>query len=144
MIEPGRIANVMGGDEVLGRHIVSYDELEKAVEAGLPKNALRTAARRVFPAATEANRLIYSLVPEATYKRRQKRLRATESERTERLARVIASAEEMWRNREHARVWLTSPHPELAGRTPIECAKTDLGARKVEELLARIEYGLPV
>ena len=37
---------------------------------------------------------------------------------------------------------MTTPHPELEGRTPIEAAKTDLGTRRTERLLAALEYGL--
>ncbi len=144
MVEPARIAEVMGGAQVLGKHIASFEDLETAVEEGLPKAALRTTVRRVFQVASEANRVIYRIIPQATYKRRLGRLRASESERTERLARVIAAAEDIWQNREEARAWLTKPHPELARRTPIECAMTELGARQVEELLDRLQYGLPV
>ncbi len=69
---------------------------------------------------------------------------AAESERTERLARVIAAAEAVWDDQNDAREWLTTPHPELGGRPPIECALTELGARQVESLLDRLQYGLPV
>jgi putative toxin-antitoxin system antitoxin component (TIGR02293 family) len=88
------------------------------------------------------NALVYSVVPEATYKRRS-RLTAAESERTERLARVIALAEYVWDSAEDAREWLKSPHSELSGQQPLHRAKSELGAREVEELLDRIFYGLP-
>jgi putative toxin-antitoxin system antitoxin component (TIGR02293 family) len=83
-------------------------------------------------------------VPEATYKRRNGKLRVIESERTERLARVIAAAETVWDDQNDAREWLTKPHPELGDRAPIECALTELGARQVESVLDRLQYGLPV
>jgi putative toxin-antitoxin system antitoxin component (TIGR02293 family) len=86
--------------------------------------------------------LLYRVVSEATYKRRS-RLTAAESERTERLARVIAAAEYVWDNRDDAREWLTKPHPELEGRPPLEAALTELGARRAEELLDRLFYGIP-
>jgi putative toxin-antitoxin system antitoxin component (TIGR02293 family) len=73
-------------------------------------------------------------VPEATLKRRT-RLSPAESARTERLARVIAAAEYVWDDRDSAREWLTNPHPELGGRTPLECGLTELGARQVEHVL---------
>jgi uncharacterized protein (DUF2384 family) len=34
-------------------------------------------------------------------------------------------------------------HPELGKRTPLESAMTELGARRVEELLDRLFYGIP-
>lgn len=144
MIEPKRIAEVMGGRSVLGKVVSSVEDLEEIVGDGLPKTALRMAVRRVFLVVREANRYLYRIVPEATYKRRNGKLRVRESERTERLARVIAAAESVWGDRNDAREWLTKPHPELRDRTPIECALTELGARQVESLLDRLQYGLPV
>lgn len=144
MIEPKRIARVLGGKPVLGKSVSSVEDLEEMVEQGIPKTALRTAVRRVFLVAREANRYLYRIVPEATYKRRAGKLRSSESERAERLARVIASAESVWEDQDDAREWLTKPHPELGGRTPMECALTELGARRVEFLIDRLQYGLPV
>jgi putative toxin-antitoxin system antitoxin component (TIGR02293 family) len=144
MIEAKRIAEVMGGRSVLGKSVSSIEDLEEIVGEGLPKTALRIAVRRVFLVVREANRYLYRIVPEATYKRRTGKLRAMESERTERLARVIAAAEAVWDDQNDAREWLTRPHPELGNRTPIDCALTELGARQVESLLDRLQYGLPV
>ncbi len=41
-----------------------------------------------------------------------------------------------------AREFMTTPHPELEGRSPIDAAKTDLGARRAEQILNALEYGL--
>jgi putative toxin-antitoxin system antitoxin component (TIGR02293 family) len=144
IVEPARIAEVMGGPQVLGRSVRSIQELSQAVAQGLPKDALKATVRRVFARPKEANEVMYRIVPSATYKRRRTRMKAQESERTERLARVIASAEFVWNNAEKAHRWLVKPHPELGRSAPIDCAFTELGARQVEELLNRIYYGLPV
>jgi len=144
MVDAKRIADVMGGRSVLGKRVSSLEQLEELVGEGLPKTALRLAVRRVFLAAREANRYMYRIVPEATYKRRSGRLKASESERAERIARVIAAAEAVWGDQNDAREWLTKPHPELGDRAPIDCALSELGARQVESLLDRLQYGLPV
>jgi putative toxin-antitoxin system antitoxin component (TIGR02293 family) len=144
VIEAKRIAEVMGGRSVLGRVVSSVEDLEEIVGEGLPKTALRITVRRVFLVVREANRYLYRIVPEATYKRRTGKLRVMESERTERLARVIAAAEAVWDDQNDAREWLTRPHPELGNRTPIDCALAELGARQVESLIDRLQYGLPV
>ena len=142
--EPHSIADVMGGPHVLGPPVRSLQELSDAVARGLPKDALRHTVRRVFPLPKEANEILYRVIAPATYKRRRGRLKAEESERTERLARVIASAEFVWGNSEKAHRWLVKPHPELRQVPPIERALSVLGAREVEELLDGIFYGLPV
>ena len=144
VIEAVRVAEVMGGPKVLGRQVHSIQDLSRAVAQGLPKDALKRTVRRVFSEPKEANEVMYRIVPSATYKRRRTRMKATESERTERLARVIASAEFVWDNPEKAHRWLVRPHPELGRSAPVDCAFTELGARQVEELLDRIFYGLPV
>ncbi len=142
MIPSRRIVEVMGGAAVLGPGARSIAELERKVAEGLPKGALRHVVDRLYPERGEATRALYRVVPEATYKRRT-RLSPEESSRTERLARVTASAEHVWDDRGEAREWLMRPHPELGGRAPVELARTELGARRVEELLDRLFYGLP-
>lgn len=141
---PSSIADVMGGPQVLGRAVRSIQDLSQAVADGLPKNALRRTVRRVLSQPSEANLVMNRIVPPATYKRRRGRLKPHESERTERLARVIALAEFVWNNQEKAHRWLVKAHPELARVSPLDCALSELGARQVEELLDRIYYGLPV
>jgi putative toxin-antitoxin system antitoxin component (TIGR02293 family) len=143
MIEPDRIAEVMGGMSILGCTISSVEDLSKAISNGLPKLALRVTVKRASTGSHDVSQLVYKIVPEATYKRRT-RLTPAESERTERLARVIATAEFVWDDRDAAHSWLHAAHPELSGRTPIQCAMSELGARQVEELLDKIFYGLSV
>ncbi len=136
------IAQIMGGQATLGIRIVSVHDLAESVSSGLPKQALRKTAQRVYDAPRDVSRLMYKLVPEATYKRRT-RLTPAESEKTERLARVIAAAEEVWGDRTDTREWLKRPHPELGGESPLQRAMSELGAREVEALLNKMFFGLP-
>ena len=142
MIRPDRIANVMGGRAILRRRVHSIRDLERTVARGLPKRALRSTVERVLTNKADVRRVMFRLVPESTFKRRV-RLSPAESERTERLARVIAAAEYAWNNQADAREWLAKRHPELGRRSPLETAMTELGARQVEELLDRLVYGIP-
>ncbi len=143
MIEAGMIAEVLGGSEVIGRPVSSIRELDEFVADGLPKIALRKCVQHVYRTRKDQNQLLYGIVPQATYKRRRKLLSPRESERTERLARVIATAEYVWDDEAAVRQFLTSSHPAFDNRSPIDAAKTELGARRVEELLWRIFHGLP-
>lgn len=142
-MEPQNTGIVLGGRRVLGKTVTSLLELNDAVEKGLPKATLRIVVQRVFSDKAEQRAMMHRIVPEATYKRRRDRLSPAESERTERLARVVAIAEEVWQDREQARRFLTTPHPEIGGKTPLDAALTELGARQAEEVMARIVYGLP-
>jgi len=117
-MEPRKTGEVLGGHRVLGKAVTSILELNDAVERGLPKATLRIVVQRVFPDAAEQRTMMHRIVPEATYKRRRERLSPAESERTERFARVVAIAEDVWQDREQARRFLITPHPEMGERRP--------------------------
>lgn len=136
MVDTERIA------EVLGIQATTLRELSSKVDQGLPKKSLVRVVERLVVHKGDAAKLRGTVVPDATFKRRIK-LSPQESERTERLARTIAHAEYVWDDRDAAREWLNLPHPLLDGKTPSEVALTDLGARRVEDILNRIFYGIP-
>ena len=137
-VAPERIAAVMQLPALLH----SASELDALVAHGLPKAALKASVGRVFDSAEERNKLLYRLIPEATYKRRRDRLSPEESARTERLARIVATAEYVWDDATAARKFLTTQHPMLQSRTPLDVSLTELGARRVEDLLWKLYYGL--
>jgi putative toxin-antitoxin system antitoxin component (TIGR02293 family) len=139
MIEPASIAEILG----LGQTIRTVRDLEFAVSAGLPKSALERLSTRLYRDRRTASAYKFKVVPQATWKRRSRRLSVEESERTERLARVLAAAEYVWDDRDLAREWMSKPHRELGDHTPLETARTELGARRVEALLEKLYFGLP-
>jgi putative toxin-antitoxin system antitoxin component (TIGR02293 family) len=59
-----------------------------------------------------------------------------------RIARLFVQARRALGSEAEAREFLTSPHPELDGRSPVDVAKTDLGTRRTEQILTALEYGL--
>jgi len=126
----------------LKKAVTTLDELEAQVEAGLPKVALESLARHVFGPGPQATAFVHRVIPSATLHRRSGALKPQESERVERLARVIATAEHVWADADDARTFLLHPHEVLNGRPPIEVALTELGARRVEQLLWSLFYGL--
>ena len=138
------VVRIMGGERVLGRRLRTSDDLRRAVEAGLPVAALHHVAAHLARGAAGASAFKYRVVPKATLHRRGRTLSLEESERLERLARITALAEEVWEDPELAREFLTSRQAQLADETPLDLARTDLGAREVEDLLWKIEYSLPV
>lgn len=85
-------------------------------------------------------------IPQRTLARRKDagRFEPDESDRLARISRVFARAIELFEgNAEDAREWLTSSVRGLGGRTPIEFASTDVGAIEVDNLIGRLEYGIP-
>jgi putative toxin-antitoxin system antitoxin component (TIGR02293 family) len=133
----------LGGERTLGSRVRRLPELEEAVDRGLPKRVVPELMNWLSGSAAERRELRSLVVAEATYKR-SARLPAAASERAERLARVMALAERALGSADEARAWLIEPHPLFAGKRPVEVARTDIGARRVERTLLNIEHGLPV
>lgn len=118
--------------------------IEQAVEAGLHRDALRHVAELLAGGDKSKVALLEAgVVPKSTLERRKgKTLSLEESERTERVARLFVRATRALGTEAEAREFMTAPHPELNGRSPFEAARTDLGARRVEDILDALEYGL--
>lgn len=70
------------------------------------------------------------------------RFQMDESDRILRLARLLGRAAEVMESLEDGRQWLASPQIGLGGAVPLDYAETEFGAREVENLLGRIEYGV--
>jgi putative toxin-antitoxin system antitoxin component (TIGR02293 family) len=65
-----------------------------------------------------------------------------ESDRVVRFARILRKSLEVLESDENARQWLNARQYGLGGATPLEFARTECGAREVEDLLTRIEHGV--
>jgi len=138
------VVKSLGGKKVLRTEVRTLADLNRVVLAGLPFRSLRLVSSRYRPERrTGVEQLV---VPRTTMLRREQTgvLSVDESERLERLARITALAEHVLESHEEAEQFLTSPHALLDGIPPLELAVTDLGARRVEEILWRLEFGLPV
>jgi putative toxin-antitoxin system antitoxin component (TIGR02293 family) len=84
-------------------------------------------------------------ISKATFHRRKgagERLDPAESDRVVRFARLLGQAIKVFGDAEDARQWLSSPQFGLGGAVPLEYAKSEVGAREVENLLGRIEHGV--
>ena len=138
LVTPEKIASIMALTSV--PH--SFAELDDLVSHGLPKNALKASVDRICLNNEDRKHLLYRIIPEATYKRRRASLSVEESERAERLARIYATAQYVWNSDDDARAFLHAPHPLLQGRTPLDVSMSELGARRVEELLWKLYYGI--
>ena len=59
-----------------------------------------------------------------------------------RFARLLGRAAEVFESLSNARLWLQAPQLGVGGAIPLEYAETEVGAREVEDLLGRIEFGV--
>jgi len=83
-------------------------------------------------------------VPRSTFFRRQSEGRFTEaeSEHIMRFARLWQVACEVFPREAGAQSWLNRAQVGLDGKVPLDYAKSELGARVVEDLLMRIHHGI--
>ena len=84
-------------------------------------------------------------IPPRTVMRRQaakERFKPDESERILRLARIFLRAQQVLASAGRAKAWILAKNRALGGTTPLDFAKTEPGAREVENLLGRLEHGV--
>ena len=70
------------------------------------------------------------------------RLNSAVSDRVVKYAKPLAFAVKVFGNQEDAKQWLKAPQFGLGGAVPLDYAKTEIGAREVEKLLGRTQYGV--
>jgi putative toxin-antitoxin system antitoxin component (TIGR02293 family) len=70
------------------------------------------------------------------------RLSPDESDKVVRFSRLLRHATTVFGDVERARAWLKHPQFGLGGAVPLDYASTETGAREVENLLGRIDYGV--
>lgn len=117
--------------------------LIRQIQKGFPFKALERL-QSTFALSTDEVILLVQ-IPQRTLTRRREagRLRADESDRLLRGARLMHRATTLFNgDRALAKEWMTSRQPTLGEAVPLELASTELGAREVEDALGRIEDGV--
>ena len=140
--EVSLVAEVLGGEEALGRRVRTLSQLEQCAREGFPP---ATAKALVEHSVVESRELYGWIVPRRTLAhrvRKAERLNREESDRISRVARIYALAAESFGDLEKGRRWLRKPLRQFAGRTPMAMLETELGASQVETLLGRISHGI--
>ncbi len=138
------------------RMVASLEKKSDAVriaESLSPQNLPRAPALQASPEVFESltrygfsDEEIFALVvPRRTFARRQaqnERLTVEETDKALRLARIATQAEIVFGDKNKAHRWLRKPKRSLNGGTPLAYLASETGARTVEEMLNRIEFGV--
>jgi putative toxin-antitoxin system antitoxin component (TIGR02293 family) len=138
---------VLGGLAGMGASIRSpyrsFLEAAELVRAGLPVGAVGRLQQA--SGLTKERIKKVARISEGSLARRKKsgRLSEAESERLLRVSRVVEKAIALHGgDRGAAGRWLEVALPVLGGLSPLDLARTEPGAREVEELIGRIEHGV--
>ena len=75
-------------------------------------------------------------------RKRQGKIDEDESEKLVRYQRLLKKAEDVFGDGKSAREWLRHKQAGLGKAAPLDFARTEIGAREVENLLGRLEYGV--
>jgi putative toxin-antitoxin system antitoxin component (TIGR02293 family) len=76
------------------------------------------------------------------YEKQNPVLKTAVADRMERLNRIYAQALELFEDEDETHRWLLTAKVALDAKTPLDALTTDAGAKKVEEILYRAEYGI--
>jgi putative toxin-antitoxin system antitoxin component (TIGR02293 family) len=115
----------------------NYETLLHGVKASVIRDIERSGLARRSD--------IQAIIPSRTLERRLStdgNLKLDEADALARLVRVVMHARDTFEKDDVADEWLHSQNPALGNRIPIEMARTDMGAREVDAVLTRIEYGV--
>lgn len=129
--------------QLLGISKIDRLEAISAVDNGLDVDAFERVAEAL--SITEKRLAELLRISPSTLARRKRggSLSLDESERLYRVAFLLERAVQVLGSLDAARRWLDTDKRALADTTPLVFARTEPGAREVEDLLGRIEYGLP-
>lgn len=117
--------------------------LIEEVHTGLSFKALESFSAESGMAISEIAALIE--IPERTLARRKvaARLSSQESERLLRLSNIFEKTVQLFEGDVRAAVaWLRRPEQSLSGNAPLFYARSELGARQVEDLIGSLEHGV--
>ncbi|HXW24544.1 MAG TPA: antitoxin Xre/MbcA/ParS toxin-binding domain-containing protein [Xanthobacteraceae bacterium] len=135
-----RVTEKLGGRAALGDAVASEADLARIVARRIPLKVLTHITRGGF---SEQEIAAYVIPPRTRRHRKARKepLTVEESDRLVRLARIQATAEDVFGDAAKANAWLREPLGILDAKPPLEVARTESGARVVEQILAKIDWG---
>jgi len=138
------ITQALGGQKLLGKKLESPLDVADLILQGLPSKSVFFLQKLLGLGDDEyAQTLGVSVKTLGRYRKEPKaHLDSNVSDRLYRIARIFKLAEEVLEDRDAANEWLHLAQTALSERNPLGLMRTEAGAKEVEELLYRIEYGL--
>jgi putative toxin-antitoxin system antitoxin component (TIGR02293 family) len=136
---PGSLVYVI----LLGLDTFDAAALLRAVKRGLSYRSFERFRRNSALSVERVTDLIDIPRRTMTRRKREGRFLPQESDRLLRASRIFGKALELFEgDRDSATDWLTSAQAGLGGSTPLDAARTEIGALEVERLIGRLEHGV--
>jgi putative toxin-antitoxin system antitoxin component (TIGR02293 family) len=133
----------MGFAGRLGLKAENALQLADTIERGLPYRAFERLQADMGVTHRELAGLVGISARTLARRKGEGRLQPEESERLVRASRIFDDAVMLFEGDKVAALnWLRLPALALAGRKPIEFARSEVGAREVENLIGRLEHGV--
>ena len=128
---------------LLGLRTYDTARLVKRLGEGLPFTAFERLGRSLDLTAKELAWLIQISPRTLARRKEQGRLRPDESDRLVRVARVFGRAIDLFEgDAVAARRWLATDNTALGGVSPLQMARSEVGAREIDALTGRLEHGV--
>lgn len=118
------------------------DDVIEALKKGFSFKAFDTLQKEMGISTQVLAKALHIADRTLTRRKTEGRFQTGESERLLRLGTLFDKAVDVLGKREDAQHWFMTPQKALGGQTPLEYADTELGAREIEDLLGRLEYGV--
>ena len=139
------VVDLFGGDDALGRTILSEVAFDDAVNAGLPRQAVDNLLANLKTGFSHAvdDELVSKIVIRTDDPLKSGRFGPDASLVVARIARLFAMAIRSFGEKAAAARFMMDPHLELNGIAPFDAAFTVTGAHAVETVIQRGLHGLP-
>ena len=128
--------------ESIGIKTNSVQDLILKLRRGLPVSTFDRLKANLAVPEKELASMVNIAHRTLTRRKREGRLKADESERVLRLAKLYERAVDVFEDKELAQKWFHMKVKGLGGETPLDYSDTELGAQEVDDLLTRIEHGV--
>jgi putative toxin-antitoxin system antitoxin component (TIGR02293 family) len=128
---------------LLGMHQFDWPGVLAQIDKGLPFSAIERFLGN--SGLTQPQLLDLIGIAPRTFMRRKKEghLSPAESDRLIRAARVYAKVLHLFSgDTDQSTAWLTEAQRAFRGTTPLEMARTEIGAQEVERLVFQLEHGV--
>ncbi len=124
-----------------------WNDAARAAERGESLSVGAKTLRKLWAERFSVTEMQDAVIPKRTFARRlanDELLTSEEADRAIRLARLDTEACRVFADDAKAALWLRRPNPQMNNQTPLMLARSETGARLVEELLIQIDHGIYV